>query len=659
MFLYVVDTCVDDVDLQALKESLVMSLSVLPQDAYVGLVTFGRMVSVHELTCEGLTRCFVFRGNKDYTAKQMQDQLNLSPIAAPQTQGGMPPQQVPGGTGAPEPPSRRFFQPINQCDINLTNLINEMRKDPWPHTAGRRSLRATGAALSVAVAMLEACAQGCGTRLMLFTGGPCTHGPGMIIDDDQRHTIRSHHTIEKDDCPYMRKAFRHYEGLANRLAQAGHTCDMFSCAGDQTGLMEMRSLCTMTGGNMFLGDNFKTTLFQQTWQRMFTKTEAPEGQEGHLQMGFSATMELKVSRELRLAGCLGPVTSANKKDNSNLADQDVAGSVGGTCLWRTSAIHPHSTFAFFFDIATQHGQGGQQQSGSPGQQQGFVQFLTTYTHPARQRRIRVTTVSRTLLDPANMSTQQISAGFDQEACAVVAARMAAGRSEANNEASADVIRWLDRTLIRLCQRFGEYVRDEPSSFRLPAEFTLFPQFIFHLRRSQFLQVFNNSPDETTFYRLMLMRETPTECLTMLQPVLYSYSLSAPPQPALLDATSIQPDTVLLLDTFFQVLIYHGEKIAAWVDQGYDKMEQYAHLRQVLQAPVDDAARILATRFPMPRYIETKANGSQARFLLAKVNPSVTQNAAWGSSETSPVLTDDVSLQVFMDHLKKLAVANPV
>lgn len=51
---------------------------------------------------------------------------------------------------------------------------------------------------------------------------------------------------------------------------------------------------------------------------------------------------------------------------------------------------------------------------------------------------------------------------------------------------------------------------------------------------------------------------------------------------------------------------------------------------------------------------------QARFLLSKVNPSQTHNNmfAWGQDAAgAPVLTDDVSLQVFMEHLKKLAVSN--
>lgn len=74
-------------------------------------------------------------------------------------------------------------------------------------------------------------------------------------------------------------------------------------------------------------------------------------------------------------------------------------------------------------------------------------------------------------------------------------------------------------------------------------------------------------------------------LIMIQPILYSYTFHGPPevffislkvlltedsvnlscltivlclQPVLLDSGSIQGDRILLLDTFFQLLIYHGE-----------------------------------------------------------------------------------------------------
>jgi len=60
-----------------------------------------------------------------------------------------------------------------------------------------------------------------------------------------------------------------------------------------------------------------------------------------------------------------------------------------------------------------------------------------------------------------------------------------------------------------CQKFGDFNKDDPSSFRFSEQFSLYPQFMFHLRRSQFLQVFNNSPDETSYYRSVSCTLCPT------------------------------------------------------------------------------------------------------------------------------------------------------
>lgn len=46
IFLYVVDTCLDEDDLKALRESIIVSLSLLPPHALVGLITYGTMVSL-------------------------------------------------------------------------------------------------------------------------------------------------------------------------------------------------------------------------------------------------------------------------------------------------------------------------------------------------------------------------------------------------------------------------------------------------------------------------------------------------------------------------------------------------------------------------------------------------------------------------------------
>lgn len=79
--------------------------------------------------------------------------------------------------------------------------------------------------------------------------------------------------------------------------------------------------------------------------------------------------------------------------------------------------------------------------------------------------------------------------------------------------------------------------------------------MFHLRRSQFLQSFNVSPDESSYYKILLVRENVTNSLLMIQPALLQYSFENPqPQPVLLDIASLKNNVILLLDTFFNVLI---------------------------------------------------------------------------------------------------------
>lgn len=86
------------------------------------------------------------------------------------------------------------------------------------------------------------------------------------------------------------------------------------------------------------------------------------------------------------------------------------------------------------------------------------------------------------------------------------------------------------------------------------ELEFYPQFMFYLRRSQFLQIFNSSPDETAFYRTVLLRENTTNSLIMIQPTLTCYSLEGPASPVMLDVSSCGPQRILVLDTFFHIVV---------------------------------------------------------------------------------------------------------
>lgn len=90
---------------------------------------------------------------------------------------------------------------------------------------------------------------------------------------------------------------------------------------------------------------------------------------------------------------------------------------------------------------------------------------------------------------------------------------------------------------------------------------------------------------------MLMREDLTQSLIMIQPILYSYSFNGPPEPVLLDTSSIQPDRILLMDTFFQILIFHGETIAQWRALKYQDMPEYDNFKQLLQVWTSSCANL--------------------------------------------------------------------
>ena len=70
----------------------------------------------------------------------------------------------------------------------------------------------------------------------------------------------------------------------------------------------------------------------------------------------------------------------------------------------------------------------------------------------------------------------------------------------------------------LLERFAEYSKDIPDSFKLSKEFSYFRQFVVYLRRSFVLQNFNASPDEFAQFKTILLRENLTNSTIMIQPV---------------------------------------------------------------------------------------------------------------------------------------------
>uniref|UniRef100_A0A7S2RSN8 Protein transport protein SEC23 n=1 Tax=Eucampia antarctica TaxID=49252 RepID=A0A7S2RSN8_9STRA len=644
--LFVVDVCCHAEELQELSDSIQQALHLLPEDTLVGLITFGTNIQVHELSSVAIPKSYVMRGNKEYTPAKLQELLH-SPGHAPQQQQQQQQNQQQQVHPAQTEILTKFLLPISDCLLSLEMILENLHKDPWPVPSDKRVARCTGCALSVATSLLEVACPRKGARIMLFTGGPCTSGPGAIVSRAKTQDMRSHSDLAKNAEILHKPACDYYYSLKRK--SNCHVVDVFACSLDQVGLLEMHPLVEATGGLVVLGDSFGQSVFKESLRRIFALDN------GVMNMAFGATLEVLCSREVKVAGAIGPLTSLEKK-GPNVSDMPVG--KGGTNQWSLNGIDPAATYAIYFDVTNT--------GPLPEDKRRYLQFLTKYIHSTGTTRLRVTTICgpwhNVPKDEAQQKENQLQHpmdpvrySFDQEAAAILLARLAVHRTE--TEDVADVLRWVDRSLIRLCSKFADFTCDDPNSFRLLPQFSLFPQFMFHLRRSQFLQLFNSSPDEACYYRHTLSRESTTNSLVMIQPTLLSYGMEGQPEPALLDSQSVRPDTILLLDTFFHVVVFHGETVAAWREAGYHLQEEHSALKSLLEAPQSDAQMIMDSRFPVPRYIVCDQYKSEARFLMAKLNPSATHNSDNDGMGGAQVFTDDVSLRVFMEHLMKLSVQN--
>lgn len=635
VFLFVVDICVIEEELGFLKSALLQILGMVPENCLIGFITFGTSVHVHELGFDPCTKFYVFKGSKEVTKDQLLEQMGFF--------GKKPKPSVGVIAGARDGLSQdsiaRFLLPASQCEFMLNTILEELQKDPWPLPADQRGARSTGTALSIAAHLLGLCVPGSRARIMAFLGGPSTEGPGTIVSKNLSEPIRSHKDLDKDSAPFYHKAVKFYEGLSKQLVHQGHVLDVFACALDQVGVAELKVAVDKTGGLVVLAESFGHSVFKDSLKRIF--------QSGEHDLGLAANgiFEINCSKDIKVQGIIGPCASLEKK--GPLASENVIGQ-GNTTAWKMCGLDKTTSLCLIFDIVKKENP----DAIASANNQFYFQFLTYYQHGSGRMRLRATTLSRRWVAGSGC-IQDLVAGFDQEAAAVVMARHVSFKME--SEAEFDPIRWLDKSLIHICSRFGDYQKDNPTSFSLSPRFSIFPQFIFHLRRSQFVQVFNNSPDETAYFRMILNRENVVNSVVMIQPSLISYSFHSDPQPVLLDVVAIAADRMLLLDSYFTVVIFHGSTIAQWRKAGYHEQPEHQAFAQLLQAPREDANSIIRERFPVPRLVICDQHGSQARFLLAKLNPSATYNSDGSVPGGDIIFTDDVSFEVFLDHLQRLAV----
>jgi len=289
-FIIMVDTAIDAKEMADLKDSLQQSINFIPPEAQVGLITYGKMAFVHELGFPDCPKASVFRGDKEMTPKDIQDQLGLNLGNDPLKRGD-------------SAALKRFLVPASECEFTLNSILDDLQSDPWPVAAQHRAQRCMGTALNIAVSLLETCGKGQnGSRILNLLGGPVTFGPGKIVDEPYAMHIRSHLDMQKerDNCKFLKPAVKFYGDIADRAQKIGVVIDLFSANLDQFGCIEMKSCFELTGGSFVSCDSFGNPVFKESFKKFFDLDA-----KGDLKMGFLAQTKVLCSKEIKVSGAIG------------------------------------------------------------------------------------------------------------------------------------------------------------------------------------------------------------------------------------------------------------------------------------------------------------------------------------------------------------------
>ena len=246
--LFVID--ITSESLNDLKSSLLLLMNILPNNVFIGIITFSSHVYVYDLQSDHL-KCISLRGNKEYDSKLILNLLNISPFE----------------TNSFE----RFF--ANVADININCVIESLEADVVKQPNMRKE-RCTGTALNVSIELLrQASSLHKSCKILLFTSGAATVGQGKIVNLCLFDHIRTFHDITKKKAEFLTSSTEFYKSLSTKAYQSGLSVNIFCGSIDQCGLYEMESLTRSTGGYIFLYDSYSNINFRNALISLFSDTK--------------------------------------------------------------------------------------------------------------------------------------------------------------------------------------------------------------------------------------------------------------------------------------------------------------------------------------------------------------------------------------------------
>ncbi|KAJ0112039.1 hypothetical protein Patl1_00778 [Pistacia atlantica] len=267
----VIDECLDEPHLQHLQSSLHAFVESIPPTARIGIILYGRTVSVYDFSEDSIASADVLPGDKSPTQESLKALLY--------------------GAGV-------YLSPMHASKQVAHDIFSSLRpyKLDIPEASRDRCL---GTAVEVALSIIQGPTAemsrgvvkraGGNSRIIVCAGGPNTYGPGSVP-----------HSFTHPNYPHMEKTALKWMELLGREAHRHNTVIDILCAGTcPVRVPVLQPLAKASGGVLVLHDDFGEA-FGVNLQRASTRAAGSHG-----------LLEIRCSDDILVTQVVGPGEEAH------------------------------------------------------------------------------------------------------------------------------------------------------------------------------------------------------------------------------------------------------------------------------------------------------------------------------------------------------------
>jgi len=487
----VIDECLDETHLQHLQSSLHAFVDSLPPTARIGIILYGRTVSVYDFSEELMASADVLPGDKSPTRESLKALIY--------------------GTGV-------YLSPMHASKEVAHKIFSSLRPFGLNIAESSRD-RCLGTAVEVALAIIQGPSAemsrgiikraGGNSRIIACAGGPNTYGPGSVP-----------HSFSHPNYPHMEKTALKWMENLGREAHRHNTVVDILCAGTcPVRIPVLQPLAKASGGVLVLHDDFGEA-FGVNLQRAASRASR-----------FHGLLEIRCSDDILITQVVGPGEEAHVDTHETFKNNNAL------CIQMLSV---EETQSFALSMETKE---------DIKSDCVFFQFAVRYANVYQADISRVVTVRLPTVDSVSAYLESVQ----DEVAAILMAKRTLLRAK-NHSDVMDMRGTIDERIKDIALKFGSLV-PKSKLHQFPKELSALSELLFHLRRGPLLGSIVGHEDERSVLRNLFLNASSDLSLRMVAPRCLMHREGGTFEELPAYDLAMQSDTAVVLDHGTDVFIW--------------------------------------------------------------------------------------------------------